>query len=1759
MKRVLSFLMAVVLIVSLLPTHALHAHAAEASVTLDLSKSSNRTSFSTMEQVWEQNGITLTNKKEGSSSNVANYTPPRFYASSSLTIAYSGGNITKIAILCNNASYASSLQKSVTSGATAVVSGSTTTITLTTPAPSYTISSMSAQVRAGNTVTVYYEAASGGGTETTEYTVTYSVPEQVADVEAQTTTTGKVTLPSAANYKGKFDYTFAGWAEAAANGTTTKPAIYEAGAEYDVTDNVTLYAVYTYTVAGEDAGTGTEYVLTDIANIRASDEVVITMTYGTTVYALPNDGGSSAPKGVQVTLTDGKLTTVADSLKWNVGGSTGAYIFYVNGGSDYLYSLSGTGNKMRVGTTTTANANVFSIDGTYLKNNYGNYVGVYRTNPDWRCYGSKSTNINDQTLGFYVLSSGGGSATYYTSTLENAEEAPCVHTNTTTTTVPATCTAAGSTTVTCNDCKEVVSTETIAALGHDYEGKVTTAATCTTDGVTTYTCKNDASHTYTEPITATGHNYVNGTCSHCGAAEPATTAARYYIAAKRTAAGSKVYYMTNALTTSSTKRYVAEATDLTTIPEMIENPETDKVFVLEEVEDGVYIIYAEGIEGESKYLGHNSGNSGAFVTKANAKQVTLTYNDDGSVKIKFGTRKLTLNNTTNNDYFAWYESEQADVYLIPVGTPCDHSYGEGVVTAPTCDAAGYTTYTCTQCGSSYTDNTVAALGHKWDEGTVTTAATCTTNGVKTYTCKNDATHTYTETIPASHTLSSDAVVVEATCETAGSKTYTCTVCYESVSEEIPALGHEWGEGVETTPATCETAGVMTYTCSRGCTKTEAIPATGHTYDSTGTCTACGEKIDHYALVTDYAQILAGGEFVIAARVGDDFYAINNTGTGDPTAIPVAVDGTGAKMKIVWSADATIPVWTAEYFTYRTNCFSLYSTASDIYLSAVDKSFSRSENAWAWTFADASNDEGEESDGEWAVVQNDAKNDGVAYGATAYAVVSADIIDRAISLLNTSAFKTYSVRTDEFNRELYFFKLVKADTSEYTVNFVENGVTAITEKVTVEENVLIMPDYTGTAMPEGYTKFIGWVALPHTESLIAPTTIYAPGDSLPVTADMKLYALYTREDANAEGQAMSYHLVTDNNQLVIDSKYIIVGQADDGTYYAMSQNQLSDDRGASKVVPDGDGVITFAPEDMVAVFNLQQGYNTDSFAFYDVTMNKFLYCGSTTQNSLKSQSALTEAGSFAIDIISSTDAPDGYYSKIVSYLDEVQSLRYNTEHTSSFLFSCYGSNSGVDITKTALYVGVPNSTSATYYTTGLCDHQWKEETVNATCENAGYTIKTCTICGEVQVTDVQAHGHNPGEYTVTSQPTCTTTGARTSVCQNANCGKEFTETIPALGHNYVGVVTAPTCTAAGYTTYTCSRCSHSYTGDNVAALGHDYTVVPYQSEDGRTAYLERICSRDESHKEQTDLAFYSGSLTLENTLIINYNVLASVFEKGNFENPYVVFSYGNRVEDFNGEDLRIVVRDYETYTNAEGKLCYRFACPQITPSQIGDQVTAVLHASYNGKDYTHVNDSYSVAQYCYSQLEKSNDAKLKTLLVDLLGYCDAARIYTTYKADQMVSDRLTAEQKALGTTQDRTLTSVLNAKYAVVSSPKATWKAASVVMYHSVAMRFRFEAASIEGLSVKVEMDGKSYTINNTDFESAGGNNYYVFFDQMNAYQMSENVYVTVYEGDTAVSNTVCYSVESYVYAKQNDANAKLAALVKALMRYGDSAVRYRNK
>ena len=119
--------------------------------------------------------------------------------------------------------------------------------------------------------------------------------------------------------------------------------------------------------------------------------------------------------------------------------------------------------------------------------------------------------------------------------------------------------------------------------------------------------------------------------------------------------------------------------------------------------------------------------------------------------------------------------------------------------------------------------------------------------------------------------------------------------------------------------------------------------------------------------------------------------------------------------------------------------------------------------------------------------------------------------------------------------------------------------------------------------------------------------------------------------------------------------------------------------------------------------------------------------------------------------------------------------------------------------------------------------------DATCT----TDQTCTVCGDVLK---EASGHTTVVDSAKA-PTCTenglTEGAHCSIC-----GEVFTaqQVVPANGHGHKAVVTDPTCTTKGYTTYTC-HCGDTYIDNYVDATGHtevvDQAVTATCTENGLT--------------------------------------------------------------------------------------------------------------------------------------------------------------------------------------------------------------------------------------------------------------------------------------------------------------------------------------
>ena len=183
----------------------------------------------------------------------------------------------------------------------------------------------------------------------------------------------------------------------------------------------------------------------------------------------------------------------------------------------------------------------------------------------------------------------------------------------------------------------------------------------------------------------------------------------------------------------------------------------------------------------------------------------------------------------------------------PKGDTHVHNWSVTSSTAPTCTAAGSTTWTCSLCGQTYTEAT-PALGHSWDGG-VTTAPTCTAAGSTTWTCTRCG-QTRTESTPALGHSWSGTIAQPPTCMEEGVKSYYCTRCGLTAAEILPKIDHDPVDVPALAPTCTEeghTEGQSCSMCGLVMSGQEPIPALGHSWSDWATlteasCTEAGSEV-----------------------------------------------------------------------------------------------------------------------------------------------------------------------------------------------------------------------------------------------------------------------------------------------------------------------------------------------------------------------------------------------------------------------------------------------------------------------------------------------------------------------------------------------------------------------------------------------------------------------------------------------------------------------------------------------------------------------------------------------------------------------------------------------------------------------------------------------------------------------------------------------------------------------------------------------------
>ena len=825
-----------------------------------------------------------------------------------------------------------------------------------------------------------------------------------------------------------------------------------------------------------------------------------------------------------------------------------------------------------------------------------------------------------------------------------------------------------------------------------------------------------------------------------------------------------------------------------------------------------------------------------------------------------------------------------------------HSH-KATVTAPTCTEQGYTTHTCA-CGDSYVDTYVAALSHSFDEGKVTTEATCEKDGVLIKTCKNGCGETKEEVIPATG-HSHKATVTAPTCTEQGYTTHTCACGDEYVDTYVDPLGHTWGAWEKIADSE-EDDGSHIRHCSV-CNESETKPHEYSTVVTKPTCTeqgyttytcGCGYvKVDDYVRATDHAW----DNGTVETQPGCESTGVliktceNGCGETKPEIIPA----NGHSYK----ATVTAPTCTKQgYTTYTCACGDTYDAD---HVSATGHSYSKvvtaptcteegyttytcSASGCGHTYTDDKVDALGHTGGEANCTSGPICSVcGVEYGAanghemveaTCTAAAYCENCDHtegeALGHTGGTATCTALAICERCNKE--YGSLAEHEMVEADCNAPAHCVNCDHKVGTALGHTGGTATCTALAVCERCGDEYG-SRLPHEYTVTSTEERYLSASATCTEAAVYCYSCACGEKGSetftyGEPLGHSYNTWTSNG---------------DNTH---SHTCSRCDDVETEACSGGAATCTLA-----AVCDACKEYYGSALGHsYDEgkvtapatcttagTKTFTCSCGATTTDSI------TATGhSYKDTKVDPTCTARGYtthectnsgcgHSYTDSYVDaKGHSFGKWYEVTPATCVAtglekrdcsvCGGSETKVIAALGHDLVHDIKDPTCTEkgYTTHTCEncdyrsidsyvnetgHSYTESVVAPTCTTKGYTTYTCG-CGYTYDGNYKdALDHSYGDWYESVPATCTATGTNRRDCKN--CNHFETESIAATGHTYATSVTAPTCTAKGYTTYTCG-CGDTYVANYTDAKGHSYVSTvknPTCTETGYTTYVCSVCN------------------------------------------------------------------------------------------------------------------------------------------------------------------------------------------------------------------------------------------------------------------------------------------------------------------------------
>lgn len=316
------------------------------------------------------------------------------------------------------------------------------------------------------------------------------------------------------------------------------------------------------------------------------------------------------------------------------------------------------------------------------------------------------------------------------------------------------------------------------------------------------------------------------------------------------------------------------------------------------------------------------------------------------------------------------------------------------------------------------------------------------------------------------------------------------------------------------------------------------------------------------------------------------------------------------------------------------------------------------------------------------------------------------------------------------------------------------------------------------------------------------------------------------------------------------------------------------------------------------------------------------------------------------------------------------------------------------------------------------------------------------------------------------------------------------------------------------------------------------------------------------------SFTSVSLSLEGRVIINfYANFPGMAEAG--YTPGILFFR----EQPDGDEI------VAAYNAGEGVTSYvvadngalMFSYDKLAAKELNDKVYATLYAVQDdGKVVFGTPTPISAAEYAISTFGLyANDARLQTLMVDMLNFGAAAQNEFDYRTNALANSNMSATMAAKATKDNVSLSNGMKLYKDGLSSDKVTIKSASLSLDNEISINFY---AEIKGDIKKAELlifdeytAGGVYDKNTASKRTdmvPHEDMYAGFITGIAAKSMRDLYYARVYvqfeDGTEAYSGIGQYSVESYAWQVRNGSgfSSKLKLLMEEMMKYGDSAKMY---